>query len=203
MKKLLIAILMTLFFSLSTTNSIAAVINGGFESGLTGWTGGSNFYYYTDEMIENYAWVQPSNQWQQAKEGTYYLELNNGVIFPTTWVYQDIYMRAGETLSGYGALSAIYNEQHGEASVSIGTNPIWYASGASETSIPWSKWQWTAQQSGQYRLQLTWSDWDGCGSPVGKFDGISVSSATPIPNTIWLIVPSLVGLFGLRKKYHK
>ncbi len=197
MKRCVAVACVSFIFSLFATNSFAGIVNGGFESGLTGWTGGSDFPNFSSEGTNLFAWVGESGD--GSKEGTHYLVLNNGLVFPTTWLFQDVYLNVGETISGYAAFHGGYESA---AYVSIGSNQVWQASGTFDgVSIPWTKWQWTAPQSGLYRVQLTLYDLYGCGLPGALYDGITVD-AVPIPAAIWLMGSSLVGLLRLRKKIH-
>jgi hypothetical protein len=204
MKKWLTIISAASIILLSSMSSFAAIVNGGFEdvsidgTSLPGWQGGSDFYY-GGVPITAFAWIADSNSgWPlQAVEGTHYLLLNNGVVFPTTWVYQDIYMNAGEILSGYAAFNGLNDtDGTGWASVSVNSKQVWFGE---DQAAGWSKWHWTAPQNGQYRLQLTLYDSNGTGSFYPSFDGISLSSV-PLPGAIWLLGTGLLGLVGIRKR---
>lgn len=148
-----------------------AQTNLGFEAGDTsGWTVSGGF-----------ASVAINQHGQSAADGQYFLSIAGGC--QTTTVSQTIPMAAGETLQGWGAFLAYdYLPYNDWASAAIevyggGFELLFYADVAGVGSyygygiLPWTPFQFTAQEAGSYTVVFSSSNGGDCAvSSYGLFD---------------------------------
>lgn len=211
--------------------SCLAIVNGDFEAGLSGWTrftGGGQFYIQ-DQPVEFHPDPQfydaygfstvdtrtvdggpalfidtngSQSRVVQGPDGAYYTFLTDGAsrIF---WVgvSQDIYLQAGQMLSGWSRLatwevSSAYHD-HLEVTVdetavqTITLSDIWWSfvdpafqvcdcgdKSLASAAGDWTAWQFTAPVSKVYRLKLTVFQ-DDIINTWAFFRDIEVSSPSP------------------------
>lgn len=209
MKKLLVFICaISLVLCVAGTVN-AMVINGGFETGFTGWTtyippGGSASVVtsHTGDLGTLYDPV----------EGDYFALLKTGGLGSYTTLSQDIYL-GEDVLEGWAAFDyRDYYPYNDNAYVKIysGSSLIatpWSVFGNSVPNYwdrPWTEWSWTAASADTYTLKFGVANSGDCDyDSYALFDAnVHQSSAAPVPEpfTILLVGTGLIGIIGFGRK---
>ncbi|MEI6069807.1 MAG: VPLPA-CTERM sorting domain-containing protein [Methylococcaceae bacterium] len=186
----------------STNEAKAGIVNGGFESGdLSGWTITSSCAYWDCTGHLDFGITAGGGYFASPAEGSYFLNMNNGVTWPTQQVSQTVSLAQGETLSGYAGVSGKdpYVIIQPLATISISSDPVLWSKSGNPSAFAWEPWSWTAPVNGNYTLNLTLYDEAGSGWVNAYFDGIK-TSPVPIPAAIWLFGSALAGLVGLGRR---
>jgi hypothetical protein len=222
-----------LFFSLGLLLSWpetadAAPINLSFENGMDGWeissilepdfsdasvTPGLAFSApgHASDLGNHYAPVDGA--WLAVAPGGYETTASYTSSFPTI-IRQDVYLRAGDSVSGWAAFDArdfYFAEGPNDfAFVHIGGDWVWRESvetlaascppgECSEDRAPdgpWTYWEWRAPADGDYTLSLgSVNSPDPLADSYALFDRIAVT-AVPEPATILLLT---IGLASMAK----
>jgi hypothetical protein len=186
-----------------------SLTNFGFETGdSTGWT--FNLNGGSSEIVGSFTDPYGFYSWDyQPAEGSYLLALEAGDgDIPVTAV-QTFHASAGEIIKGMAAFAS--GEEYGgfwndKASVKIydsnnAVMELFYASTES-TGLAgftaWSLWTWIAPEDGTYILEYAViNDVDFGGPSFALFDS---AQAVPLPPSVLLLAPGLLGILGLRRR---
>ena len=180
----------------SMNEAKVAITNGGFESGnLSGWAITSTCGYRDCTGRLDFSVMGINVYAPSPDEGSFFLNINNGVNYPTQQVSQTVFLSQGETLSGYAGVSGNdpYVSIQPLATVSISSGPVLWSKSGNPSAFAWEPWSWTVPVNGNYTLNLTLYDEAGSGFVNAYFDGIK-SSLVPIPAAIWLFGSALAWL---------
>ncbi len=198
--KRIFAILVVLVIVIGWNGVAEAIVNPGFESGLTGWTVPSG----NASAVTSYEYLSPM-------EGSNFLSILAGDANKWYEVYQSIDLNTGDILSGYAAFDWDDNTKYydgakvyikNSSGVTIGTP--WSENGSGHPDYwngPWTSWSWTAPSSDKYTLVYgACNTIDTVGDSYGLFDAAQVDYVVPEPATMLLLGSGLLGLFGFKRK---
>jgi len=189
----------------------AAIANLGFEAGTAGWsfnTGLSNGTFGVVGSFTDPFGLYPYNYTPQ--EGSSFLFLGAGIGDQPVIASRSFTAAGGEIIQGSAAFAsgeespplffdwaAVRITGNGISAEPfrqdvIGVDPTGYSA--------WVVWSWTAPQAGTYLLEfMVTNDTDAGGSSYAVFDAAPV----PLPPSVLLLAPGLVGLWGLRRKFSR
>jgi hypothetical protein len=186
-----------------------SLTNFGFETGdSTGWT--FNLNGGSSEVVGSFTDPYEYFPWYYAPaEGSYFLALEAGDGDAPVTAVQTFHASAGEIIKGMAAFAG--GEEYGfffndKASVKVydsnnAVMELFYAS--TESTGPagytaWSLWTWIAPEDGAYTLEYAViNDIDYGGQSFALFDS---AQAVPLPPSVLLLAPGLLGMLGLRRR---
>lgn len=207
--------------------SATPLVNGGFESGLTGWS-------VTAAAPDD--WGTPGSAGALAShtpadfapdyvpvEGSLFLDLVPGAVDSYTTVWQTFSMADGDTLSGWAALDSWEAGWVVEPSLAddlaeavlatpVGDVVVWNADVNSSSypveAGPWTSWSYVVPTGGAGDYTLTYrvknvADGDPLGSSNALFDGTQVTPAStgvPEPGTLVLFGAGLALMVMRRRR---
>lgn len=175
----------------------AALVNPGFEAGLTGWTLNDNGG--TISVVSSFSSFLP-------KEGNSFLKLqpaDDGTSAGWMTVAQSVTLAAGEVLRGWVGFENVDYKTSGDAArVKVNGAELFYCDSFildGPGSVAWTKWSYIAPTAGSYLVELAAFDADAIYPSVAVFDALVV---VPEPST-WLaggVMTALAGLSILREQ---
>ena len=199
------AALTGLILSASCVVSVAnaGLINGGFESGLTGWE------------ISNAAStsVVESHEGYTAQEGSSFLLLLGDTSAGSSYtISQTFQLEAGDIITGFAAYDwNDYSPFYDHAAVKMFDNNgslldiLWSETGnglPDYDNTPWAAWSFTSNSSSTYKIEYSaGNSRDALYAPQALFDGAQVIAAKiPEPSTLAIFALGLMGLASRRFK---
>lgn len=178
----------------------AGLINGDFESGLTGW----------DASFLSSTRIVSNHEGYNAKQGGNFLRLTgNTAADKSHSVSQYIDLKVGDSLSGFAAYDwndyspfidhasvEIYDEQGDLLTI------LWSETGEGLTSYantPWTEFNFVATEKATYQLVLSaGNSQDNINAPYALFDDITAN--IPEPSTFAIFAFALIGFTCRRFK---
>lgn len=202
--------LVTLIAGLVAGSVQAAPINGGFESGLTGWT--SNLSGGAAIVVNSHSTNYGGQATYSPTEGKYFLAIQAGYSEVWQTVSQMMNLSAGQKIKGFAAFNwGDYNPYLDGVQVQV-LNSLgavvatpFYMDGTGLTSGlngPWTPWSFTAQTTGSYTLVYSARNTIDGGGPdqtYGYFDAAQASDV-PAPLTLALVGLGLAGIAASRRR---
>jgi hypothetical protein len=222
MKKLSIFLCIAAVFFCMPEAGNAILTNGGFEAGdFTGWT--VTIPEEASALTEKGSVeVVTGHEDYYPVEGEYLGLLMAGIPDEYTTLSQQIYLTAGDVLSGWAAFEAggevtsvgVYDFYNDNAHVWItdkngNVAVAWSAdivSVGNNADGPWERWKWTAGEEGTYSLEFGVANADHClFDSYALFDANVHTTTSPIspvpePTTLLLLGSGLIALAGLGRK---
>lgn len=188
----------------------AAPINGGFESGLTGWT--SNLSGGAATVVNSHLTIYGGQTTYSPTEGKYFLAIQSGSANVWQTVSQMMNLSAGQKIKGYAAFNwGDYNPYLDGVQVQV-LNSLgavvatpFYLDGtglADGFNGPWTPWSFTAQTAGSYTLVYGARNTQDGGGPeqtYGYFDAAQASQV-PAPLSLALVGLGLAGIAASRRR---
>ncbi len=212
MRKVFLAAAIAMILVAPTLSHANLITNGSFETGFSNWAGPvwatysfSGWTVTGGSVDVSYA---PSGNWWQASDGLFSLDMNGSSVgairsdaFATTpgQTYQVRFAMAGNPAGQYGRTMTMDVAVNGASPLAFShlvTEPSYY----SGMPLSWEEKSFTfVADSAQTYLTFT-STYYGSYYQGATLDNVRVD-AVPVPASLLLFAPGLLGLAGLRKKF--
>ncbi|SEM82869.1 VPLPA-CTERM protein sorting domain-containing protein/choice-of-anchor C domain-containing protein [Syntrophus gentianae] len=214
MKKLFLLALVALACIAPSLSFANLVVNGSFETGFSNWAGPVwATYSFTGWTVTkgsidvSYA---PSGNWWQAADGQFSLDMNGSSVgeirsdaFSTTpgQTYIVHFAMAGNPSGQYGKTMTMDVSVNGDTPQTFShlvTEPSYYAG----MPLSWENMSFTFVADADWSYLTFTSTYTGSQYQGPTLDSVRVD-AVPLPASLLLFAPGLLGLAGLRRKFSK